>query len=122
MKEQQRPQDTDGLGIGDVSRICRVPVHTIRYWEREFGDFLTPSRTTGRQRRYMDTDIRKLMQIRKLLWTEGFSIRGAKRILSGTQIAPDTTGTRAVDSTDMHDLAMQIARFVSQRLAVAEIG
>lgn len=74
--------DTEILvGIGDVARFLGVPAHTLRFWEKEFGFFLSPSRTIGRQRRYDDADIQRLGRIKHLLKNDGFSIAGAKRIL-----------------------------------------
>lgn len=70
------------ISIGDVSRILGVPAHTIRYWEREFDGFLTHARTTGRQRRYGDTDVERLRRVYRMLHEEGYSIAGAKRALS----------------------------------------
>jgi len=78
------------IGIGDVARICEVPVYTIRYWEKEFKEELLPLRTKGNQRRYSDKDINKICQIKKLLWKDGFSIKGAKRVLKGNTIFPES--------------------------------
>jgi len=69
------------VGIGDVARFLDVPAHTLRFWEKEFGFYLVPSRTTGRQRRYDDADIQRLNRVKHLLKVEGYSIAGAKRIL-----------------------------------------
>ncbi len=70
------------LSIGDVSKITGLPTHTIRYWEKEFAEFLAPERTLGHQRRYDEIDIQNIEEIRHLLKVEGFSIAGAKRQLS----------------------------------------
>jgi len=72
-----------GISIGDVARICGVQPHTIRYWEKEFTAFLAPGRTIGRQRRYRNDDITRLMEIKKLLWVHRFTIEGAKKLLNG---------------------------------------
>jgi len=69
------------VGIGDVAKFLDVPAHTLRFWEREFGFFLAPSRTEGRQRRYDDDDIQRLGRVKNLLKVDGYSIAGAKRIL-----------------------------------------
>jgi len=69
------------VGIGDVAKFLDIPAHTLRFWEKEFYFFLTPSRTTGRQRRYDDADIQRLGRIKHLLKVDGYSIAGAKRIL-----------------------------------------
>jgi len=73
-----------GISIGDVSKICQVPAYTIRYWEKEFNSYLVPSRTQGKQRRYAEQDIRKLLEIKKLLWTSKFTIQGARMMLDGS--------------------------------------
>jgi len=104
------------LSIGDVSKICGIPDYTIRYWENEFKEELIPSRTQGKQRRYSDDDINKLMHIKKLLWVDNFSIKGAKRILKGSMLLTDITETKDLPIKDTHDLAMQIARFINQQL------
>jgi DNA-binding transcriptional MerR regulator len=82
MRKQVEVQTDGVVGIGDVAKICEVPVHTIRYWEREFYDHLRPERTLGKQRRYSDRDIATILEIKKLLWGQRFSIKGAKKILS----------------------------------------
>jgi hypothetical protein len=82
MKKPYREKTDDGVGIGDVSKICGVPVHTVRYWEREFCQYLQPQRTIGKQRRYSDLDIARILEIKKLLWGQRFSIKGAKKVLS----------------------------------------
>lgn len=76
------------VGIGDVARFLGVPAHTLRFWEKEFGFFLSPSRTIGRQRRYDDADIQRLGRIKHLLKNDGFSIAGAKRILQKELTGP----------------------------------
>ncbi len=70
------------LSIGDICRFLELPTHTLRYWEKEFREFLSPVRTQGRQRRYTDEDIERVCQIKKLLKQDGYSIAGAKKILS----------------------------------------
>ena len=104
------------VGIGDVSRICGVPSHTIRFWEREFRDFLSPARTVGKQRRYADSDIRRIIKIKKLLWTDRFSIRGAKRML-GSALSPTLSPAQdTIAIPDTHELALSIAHFIHDQL------
>jgi DNA-binding transcriptional MerR regulator len=120
MKKKRNEIITPGISIGDVSKICGVPEYTIRYWEREFQKELVPSRTPGRQRRYRDEDIKKLLQIKKLLWTDKFSIKGAKRILVGNIILSDMVNEKHTSITDTHDLAMQIAQLINNKLTHLE--
>lgn len=108
-------------GIGDVSKICCVPTHTIRFWEREFGRFLSPSRTIGKQRRYADSDIEQIMKIKKLLWTDRFSIQGAKRMLGTANALTFSPAAKDVAVIpDTQELALSIAHFIQDRLAKAK--
>ncbi|OYT71320.1 MAG: MerR family transcriptional regulator [Armatimonadetes bacterium JP3_11] len=74
---QERP-----VPISTASFLVGVETHTIRYWEREFAEFLNPVRTAGGQRRYRREDIEVLQEIKRLLKEELYTIAGAKRILS----------------------------------------
>ncbi len=111
-------ESSDEFAIRDVAKICDVPAHTIRFWEKEFGEYLAPRRTRGKQRRYDDEVIRKIILIRKLLWTDRYSIRGAKRLL--TEQRP--TAMQAHDgeyAPDPHQLAFTIAQFIQEQLTSA---
>jgi DNA-binding transcriptional MerR regulator len=70
------------VGITAAGEITGVEVHTLRYWEREFENFLNPVRTPGGQRRYRPEDIQTVFLIKRLLRDEMFSIAGAKRYLA----------------------------------------
>ncbi len=107
-----------GLGIGDISKLLEVADHTIRYWEKEFCKHLSPTRTKGRQRRYGEEDIKMLKKIKDLLKIEGYSIKGAKRILDSEQII-NSMNINTETATDTHALAIQIAELVSSRLSEA---
>lgn len=108
--------DTTGLGIGDISKLLGVADHTIRYWEKEFSKHLSPTRTKGRQRRYGENDINMLNKIKDLLKVEGYSIKGAKRILDSEKIIKSMNIDKEAAS-DTHALALQIAELVSSRLS-----
>ncbi len=64
-----------------ASTITGVEVHTLRYWEREFPEFLHPVRTSGGQRRYRPQDIQTVFLLKRLLREEMFSIAGARKAL-----------------------------------------
>jgi len=104
------------FAIGDVSKICSVPAHTIRFWEREFDGFLSPQRTTGKQRRYTDSDIRQILKIKKLLWTDRFSIQGAKRMMGAGPILTFAQAQETVEIPDTNELALGIAQFIREQL------
>ncbi len=110
----------EGIAIGDVSRITGIPEHTIRYWEKEFADVLSPLRTRGRQRRYSDEDIAMIEKIRALLWTENFSIRGARRILKGDFVSITTVKKPSVISSNIPTYdGRRINSILEQHLATA---
>lgn len=70
------------MSISTASVLVGVETHTIRYWEREFEEFLNPVRTQGGQRRYRPKDIEVLKEIKRLLKEELYTIAGAKRKLA----------------------------------------
>ncbi|MCW5945896.1 MAG: MerR family transcriptional regulator [Fimbriimonadales bacterium] len=72
---------TETVSISAASAITGVEIHTLRYWETEFKEFLSPSRTAGGQRRYGPEDIRTVFAIKRLLRDEMYSIAGARRHL-----------------------------------------
>ena len=76
-----------GVSIGTASDLTGVEIHTLRYWETEFSDFLQPIRTGGGQRRYRPEDIEAVRLLKRLLREEMFSIAGAKRYLTQDRAA-----------------------------------
>ncbi len=67
--------------IGEVSRILGVEPHVVRYWESEFR-WVKPIRTKSDQRVYRKKDLEALINIKKLLYEEKFTIQGARRQLN----------------------------------------
>lgn len=66
--------------IGDVCKQADVQPYVLRYWETEFPP-LAPDKTGGGQRTYTQRDIDVILRIKELLYTEGFTIAGAKKKL-----------------------------------------
>lgn len=67
--------------IQEVSKKLEVPESTVRYWETEFSEIVKPRRTQGRQRRYYQSDLDRLFQIKELLHLKNRTISQAKAIL-----------------------------------------
>jgi DNA-binding transcriptional MerR regulator len=67
--------------IGEVCELVGVEAHVLRYWETEFR--IRPQRSRSGQRMYQKKDIAKFLRIRHLLHDEGFTIAGARGVLSG---------------------------------------
>ena len=67
--------------IGEVSDLCLVKPHVLRYWEQEFPQ-LNPVKRRGNRRYYQRHDVLMIRQIRSLLYNEGFTIGGARQRLT----------------------------------------
>lgn len=67
--------------IGEVSEITGLEQHVLRFWESEFKN-IKPKRTSTGQRMYRKSDIELLLNIKRLLHNEKFTIQGAKKFLS----------------------------------------
>lgn len=66
--------------IGEISQITGVEPYILRYWESEFR-IVTPARTNSKQRLYRKKDLELILEIKKLLYEDKFTIAGAKRKL-----------------------------------------
>jgi len=74
--------------IGEVSELCQVKPHVLRYWEQEFPQ-LKPVKRRGNRRYYQRHDVELIRQIRSLLYEQGFTIGGARQQLEGETSKPD---------------------------------
>jgi DNA-binding transcriptional MerR regulator len=70
--------------IGEASEIVGVEPYVLRYWETEF-DLLRPSKAPSKHRLYKKRDVELLLDIKRLLYSEGFTIEGARRKLKETK-------------------------------------
>ena len=85
--------------IGEVSELCAVKPHVLRYWEQEFPQ-LKPVKRRGNRRYYQRHDVIMIRQIRSLLYEEGFTIGGARQRMSGEEAKED--------SNQSHQIARQM--------------
>lgn len=69
------------VSISVAAEITGIEIYTLRYWEKEFPEYLQPVRTSGGQRRYRARDIQTVFLLKRLLRDEMFSIAGAKKAL-----------------------------------------
>jgi DNA-binding transcriptional MerR regulator len=76
--------------IGEVSQLCEVKPHVLRYWEQEFPQ-LKPVKRRGNRRYYQRQDVIVIRQIRGLLYDQGFTIGGARQRLQGEEAKQDQT-------------------------------
>src|SRR5437899_11514117 len=68
------------FAIGEVSDLCAVKPHVLRYWEQEFPQ-LRPVKRRGNRRYYQPDDVQMVRRIRSLLYDQGFTIGGARQRL-----------------------------------------
>ena len=69
--------------IGEVSELCGVKPHVLRYWEQEFTQ-LKPLKRRGNRRYYQHHEVLLIRRIRELLYEEGFTISGARNRLESS--------------------------------------
>jgi DNA-binding transcriptional MerR regulator len=73
--------------IGEVSELCAVKPHVLRYWEQEFTQ-LKPVKRRGNRRYYQHHEVLLIRRIRDLLYEQGFTINGARHRLESEILAP----------------------------------
>ncbi|MBP6750581.1 MAG: MerR family transcriptional regulator [Xanthomonadaceae bacterium] len=81
--------------IGEVSELCDVKPHVLRYWETEFPS-LKPVKRRGNRRYYQRHDVLMVRQIRSLLYEQGYTIGGARLRLDGEGAKQDSAMTSQV--------------------------
>jgi DNA-binding transcriptional MerR regulator len=74
--------------IGEVSELCGVKPHVLRYWEQEFTQ-LKPVKRRGNRRYYQHHEVLLIRRIRELLYEQGFTISGARNRLEEVDVRED---------------------------------
>jgi DNA-binding transcriptional MerR regulator len=110
--------------IGEVSELCGVKPHVLRYWEQEFTQ-LKPVKRRGNRRYYQHHEVLLIRKIRELLYEQGFTISGARNRLDGQESSEATTSTSIpvadiskaansplVDSVDLAALKTQLRQVI----------
>ncbi len=72
--------------IGEVTKALGIPQHVLRYWEQQF-PMLRPVKRSGGRRYYRTEDIALLGQIDRMVHREGYTLRGARQLLTGKRAA-----------------------------------
>lgn len=99
--------------IGEVSELCAVKPHVLRYWEQEFTQ-LRPVKRRGNRRYYQHHEVLLIRRIRELLYEEGFTISGARQRLeldteNPPQLAAKSDPKTAVPALDAAKVRAEIA-------------
>jgi DNA-binding transcriptional MerR regulator len=91
--------------IGEVSELCGVKPHVLRYWEQEFSQ-LKPVKRRGNRRYYQRHDVILIREIRALLYEQGFTIGGARQQLSPSGEVKNT----AVNNANQKELVRELLK------------
>lgn len=98
--------------IGEVSELCDVKPHVLRYWEQEFPT-LRPVKRRGNRRYYQRHDVILIRQIRSLLYEQGYTIGGARQKLAGQTAKEDSNQSQQIVHqmrTELEDLLQYLRR------------
>ncbi|SRR5690606_13772751 len=104
--------------IGEVSELCCVKPHVLRYWEQEFTQ-LKPLKRRGNRRYYQHHEVLLIRRIRQLLYEEGFTISGARnRLGDGDRTAYDPEAAVRLTANELQALRADLTA-VRDQLAAA---
>jgi DNA-binding transcriptional MerR regulator len=118
------------VSINDVSKRLDVPAHTLRYWEKQFPTAIRPITGSGGRRYYRPETVDKLTVIRDLLYKNGLTIAGVKKLIhdgklprAATDFQPTNIGASVVNTiksvetnTDEIDTALDLLKTAKQLL------
>ena len=99
--------------IGEVSELCGVKPHVLRYWEQEFTQ-LKPVKRRGNRRYYQHHEVLLIRRIRELLYEQGFTISGARNRLedhavgNDVEVVPPVTAQAAIPAIDVSALRNEL--------------
>ena len=104
--------------ISEVSALLDVPQHVLRFWESKFFN-LRPLKRSGGRRYYRPNDVAVLRRIRQLLYVDGFTIKGAQKLIRSKALAAKPNALVIASSASGDDLAVAMAILddVKSRLA-----
>ncbi|MBL0768013.1 MerR family transcriptional regulator [Sphingopyxis sp. DHUNG17] len=112
------------LAIGELADRIGVPTHVLRYWETRFPQ-LRPLQRSGRRRYYRAEDVALAEHIHHLLYVQGFTVEGARKVLAGGKTtrpqadAPKVSAERAPDMTAAGGIPVEALISLRRRLAAA---
>jgi DNA-binding transcriptional MerR regulator len=102
--------------IGEVSDIVGVEPHVLRYWETEFRS-IRPQKSRKGQRIYSRKDVEKLISVKDLLYTHGFTIAGARKKLREGGAEPPEPGEeakRVTSRTRLLELRAEVLSYLAE--------
>lgn len=103
--------------IGEVSRIAGVEPYVLRYWETEFS-FLKPRKTASGQRVYSRKDLEMVLQIKRLLYEERYTIEGVRKKLG--EATPAKTSVISPSNSEAKEVLERVKRRLRDILALLQ--
>jgi DNA-binding transcriptional MerR regulator len=94
--------------IGEVSELCCVKPHVLRYWEQEFTQ-LKPVKRRGNRRYYQHHEVLLIRSIRELLYEQGFTISGARNRLGDAPVPFDAQAAVRLSGSELQMLRTELA-------------
>ncbi|HEB84607.1 MAG TPA: MerR family transcriptional regulator [Bacteroidetes bacterium] len=106
------------FSIGQVHAITGIPKPTLRFWEKEFVNYLKPYRTPGNQRRYDETSIERIRRINQLVHKEGYTLEGARRKLEAEEAAKEAAEAAipGIEEEHLKQLAETMSDYLLRKL------
>jgi DNA-binding transcriptional MerR regulator len=105
--------------IGEVSDLCGVKPHVLRYWEQEFTQ-LKPVKRRGNRRYYQHHEVLLIRRIRELLYEQGFTISGARNKLDSRETLIEGNGAAASALPPLEVTTIAIRNELSEILSLLE--
>ncbi len=106
--------------IGEVSQLCGLPAHVLRFWETEFPQ-LKPNKGGSGQRLYRRQDVELVLELQHLLHEEKFTIAGARRLLAERRRSRATANTRAAERIALSQTAPDLLTMRGELRAILGI-
>ncbi|MCL2017166.1 MAG: MerR family transcriptional regulator [Alphaproteobacteria bacterium] len=78
------------ISINELSKRLGVPAHTLRYWEKAFDGSIRPVTGAGGRRYYRDIDVQKIQAIRGLLYDQGYTIAGVRKLIASGDLITES--------------------------------
>lgn len=108
--------------IGEVSDLCAVKPHVLRYWEQEFTQ-LKPVKRRGNRRYYQHHEVLLIRKIRELLYEQGFTISGARnRLGEGRDTPQDPDAAVRLTAQELYGLRTELLSIRDLLASVSDSG
>jgi DNA-binding transcriptional MerR regulator len=105
--------------IGEVSKLCDIKPHVLRYWEQEF-DQLKPVKRRGNRRYYQRHEVKLVRTIRQLLYIDGFTISGARTKLEGSDVNSAEPGKSKSLGTQSKNIISQVIKELDEVVSMLQ--